>query len=321
MRPIVVLGGYGRLGRACALELAAQTHAPLRIAGRNAQRAESLALSLGERAAPCYTDAADPRMLGAGARGRGRGRGLLRRGPARRAAERARAARAVHRALAAAARARAARATWVSSPGARRFRSCCYAGALPGIPGILAESLVRRLPAIERLRIASTGAFIETETARRDQRAAAEAAAGAAACAPAARALALRGPVGARAVASAACADLAGFAESHCVGELEYLEPPSRGLARRVARVRRARRRLGLRGGGARDTPPVRGAAVEIEVSAPESGRGRRRARRRARCRRPRAARARRALEPARRARARRPRWPSSRSAACGSES
>ena len=63
MRPIVVLGGYGRLGRACVLELAAQTHAPLRIAGRNAQRAESLALSLGERAAPCYADAADPRIL------------------------------------------------------------------------------------------------------------------------------------------------------------------------------------------------------------------------------------------------------------------
>ena len=47
-----------------------------------------------------------------------------------------------------------------------------WAGALPGLPGVLAEALVRKLPAIGRLRIASTGSYLETETARREDRAA-----------------------------------------------------------------------------------------------------------------------------------------------------
>ena len=267
MRPIVVLGGYGRLGRACVLELAAQTNAPLRVAGRNSQRAESLALSLGERAAPCYADAADPRILA-------------------RALEGAAAVVACCGGdqLVALQSALELRVPFIGlSPlpldprsarhlGELAWRAqvpvVLHAGAVPGLPGILAESLVRRLPAIEKLRIASTGAFNETETARRDQRAAAEAAA-----LPTVRRLPERwyfaDPIGARALAPAACADLLGFAESHCVGALEYLEPPTRGLARSVAK-------LVARGAGAgfavaaRATPVGDGAAVEVELTAPD---------------------------------------------------
>ena len=268
MRPIVVLGGYGRLGRACVLELAAQTNAPLRIAGRNAQRAESLALSLGERAAPCYADAADPRVAGARARGRGGGRRLLRRRPARRPAERARAARAVHRALAAAARsaqrappgrARLARAGSGRAPRGGGARDPRDPGRVAGAPAArdrdAADRLDRRLHARPRPRAATSGPRPRPPRFR------------------SARRLPERwrfaDPIGARALAPAACADLAGFAESHCVGALEYLEPPSRGLARSVAK-------LVARGAGAgfavaaRATPVGDGAAVEVELSAPD---------------------------------------------------
>src|SRR5258705_5965320 len=150
MRPIVVLGGYGRLGRACALELAVQTQAPLRIAGRNAQRAESLALSLGERAPPCYADAADPRLLGRALEGAAAvvaccgGDQLL--------------------ALQSALQLRVPfiglsplpldpRSARHLGELARRAQGpvVLYAGAVPRIPRILAESLVPRLAAVETL--------------------------------------------------------------------------------------------------------------------------------------------------------------------------
>ena len=258
IRPIVVLGGYGRLGRACVLELAAQTNAPLRIAGRNAQRAESLALSRGERATQCYADAGDPRVLLRALEGAAAvvactgGNPLV----------------ALHSALElrvpfvgvsplpldARSRRHVAEVAWLA-----QVPVVVHAGAVPGIPGILAEALVRRLPAISRLRIASTGGA--TEPAR-----------------PEAGGLARRWPerwhfahpIGARAVVPALSADLDGFAESHCVAELEYLEPPIRGLARTVSR-------LVARGAGAgfavaaRATPPGDGPAVELEVTAADA--------------------------------------------------
>jgi hypothetical protein len=149
-----------------------------------------------------------------------------------------------------------------------------HAGALPGIPGLLAESLVRRVPRIRRLCIASTGPFIGSETARRDQETQRLRQAGAAP--RRARLLPelwrFSDPVGRRAVASAACADLEGFAEMHCVEELEYLEPREGALGRAIARVVSRAAGAGF-AVAARAFTEARAAdpAVEIEVSAGDS--------------------------------------------------
>jgi len=238
MRPIVVLGGYGRIGRLCVQELVSRTRAPIRIAGRNAQRAESLALSLGERASASYADANDARILA-------------------RTLESAAAVVACcgGDSLVALQCALELRVPFVGvspvplDPRNRRHLAelawraqvpaVLHAGAVPGIPGLLAESLVRRLPRIQRLRIASTGPFVESETARRDHEALR---------ARLGEAVALRArllpelwpfsdPIGRRAVSSAPCADLEGFAETHCVEELAYLEPSEGALGRVIARV------------------------------------------------------------------------------------
>jgi len=272
MRPIVVLGGYGRVGRHCVSELVARSRAPLRIAGRNAQRAESLALSIGERASATYTDAQDPRVLartleGAAAVVACCGGDLL-------------------AALSCALELRVPFVGLSPVPLEPRNRThlaelawkaqvpiVLHAGALPGVPGLLAESLVRRVSSIRSLRIASTGPFVATETAQRDQRA---------------QRLALAGtdsrrgrrlpelwrfsdPVGRRAVAGATCADLTGFAEMHCVEELAYLEPREGALARAVARVVARSPGSGF-AVGARAYTEASGPepAAEIEVSTPD---------------------------------------------------
>jgi hypothetical protein len=118
-----------------------------------------------------------------------------------------------------------------------------WAGALPGLPGILAEALVRKLPAIRRLRIASTGRYAETETARRDVRPATPPG-------DVSRREALRRllpelwrfaePIGACPVVPSWSPDLEGFVESHCVETLDYLEPP-RGVLGRSLRLLVAR--------------------------------------------------------------------------------
>ena len=116
---------------------------------------------------------------------------------------------------------------------------------------------MRRLPAIARLRIASTGSAAETAPGDPSGRARLAGAGASPTRRPA------RG-------GRASSADLDGFAESHCVAELEYLEPPTRGLARTVSR-------LVARGAGAgfavaaRATPPGDGPAVELEVTAPDA--------------------------------------------------
>jgi hypothetical protein len=271
-QPIVVLGGYGRVGRHCVSELVARTRAPLRVAGRNAQRAESLALSVGERAAATYTDAQDARVLartleGAAAVVACCGGDLL-------------------AALSCALELRVPFVGLSPVPLEPRNRGhlaelawkaqvpvVLHAGALPGIPGILAESLVRRVPSIASLRIASTGPFVATETAQRDQRSLRMALAGAEA---------RRGrrlpelwrfsdPVGRRAVASAPCADLAGFTEMHCVEELEYLEPREGALARVVARVVARSPKTGFAVAARAFSAASRSEpAAEIEVSTPD---------------------------------------------------
>jgi hypothetical protein len=229
-----VLGGYGRVGRLCVQELVARTRAPIRVAGRNAQRAESLALSFGERASAGYADASEPRVLARALEGAAAvvaccGGDLVR--VVQCALElRIPFVGLSPIALPSRSRAHVAELAWKA-----QVPVVLHAGAIPGIPGILAESLVRRVAAMRRLEIASTGPFLDSETARRDQ-------AEARASEPVgARRLPelwrFSEPVGRRALGQAGCADLAGFAESHLVGELRYLEPREGAIARAIARV------------------------------------------------------------------------------------
>jgi hypothetical protein len=272
MQPIVILGGYGRVGRHCVLELVARTRAPLRIAGRNAQRAESLALSIGERASATYSDANDPRVLARTLEGAAAVVACC--GGDQVAALRSALELRVPFVglspvpLDARSRSHLAELAWKA-----QVPLVLHAGALPGIPGLLAESLVRRVSSIRSLRIASTGAFAATETARRDQRAQRMALAEA-------ESRRLRRlpevwrfsePVGRRAVARAASADLVGFAEMHCVEELVYLEPSEGPLARVVARVVARSAGAGFAVGARAFTDASeREPVAEIEVSTPD---------------------------------------------------
>jgi hypothetical protein len=231
MRAVVILGGYGRLGRLCVHELASRTRAPLRVAGRSLQRAESLALSFGERASGVYANAHDPRTLARALDGAGAlvaccgGDPLV-------ALQAALELRVPFVGLSPAtleprSRERLAELAWKA-----QVPVVLWAGALPGLPGVLAEALVRKLPAIRRLRIASTGRYAETETARRELQPATPPG-------DVSRRESLRRlipelwrfgePIGARPVVASWSPDLDGFAESHCVESLDYLEPP-RGL-------------------------------------------------------------------------------------------
>ena len=167
MRAVVILGGYGRLGRLCVHELAGRTQAPLVVAGRSLQRAESLALAFGERARGVYANAHDTRTLARALEGAGAlvaccgGNQLV-------ALQTALELRVPFVGLSpvwleARSRARLAELAWRA-----QVPVVLSAGALPGLPGMLAEALVRQLPAIRHLRIASTGSHAELETSRRD---------------------------------------------------------------------------------------------------------------------------------------------------------
>jgi hypothetical protein len=238
-RPIVVLGGYGRIGRLCVQELVARTRAPIKIAGRNAQRAESLALSFERRASASYTDASVPRVLartieGAAAVVACSGGDL---GAALQCALELRVPFVGLSPIPLGERggAHVAELAWKA-----QVPIVLHAGALPGIPGLLAESLVRRVAVIRRLEIAASGPFVDTDTARRDQSAARAALSAEGAARQLPELFAFDPPVGRRALVPAACADLSGFAASHLVETLRYLEPPEGLVARLLSRALRA---------------------------------------------------------------------------------
>jgi len=240
MRAVVVLGGYGRAGRLCVHELAGRTRAPLVVAGRNLQRAESLALSLGERARAIYAHAHDARTLARACEGGGvlvaccGGDTLV-------AIQTALELRLGFVGLSPAPLDARTRAHLAELAWRAQVPLVLWAGALPGLPGVLAEALVRRLPEIRRLRLASTGPHAETETARRDLAAAATQGGDARARARWLPELwRFAEPIGTRAVVPAFSPDLEGFAESHCVDELVYLEPPRGVLGRGLRLIARA---------------------------------------------------------------------------------
>jgi hypothetical protein len=273
MRPVVVLGGYGRLGRACVNEILARTRAPVRILGRNAQRGESLALALGERTSAGYVDATDPRVLARTLEGAALvvaccGGDLL---VALQTALELRVPFIGVSPLALEPRSeqRVAELAWQA-----QVPIVLHAGAVPGIPGLLAESLVRRLPSIARLELASTGPFVETETAARDQGRARDRAAldGARRGRRWPELWRFADPIGRVALASAASADLAGFAEKHCVGELRYREPRAGTLSRALDRVLARRARAGFAvAARAFAAPDARAPAAEVELFAADA--------------------------------------------------
>jgi hypothetical protein len=221
MALVVILGGYGRVGRLCAHEIAQQTRARLLIAGPSIQKAESVALGLGGRALAAYGNAADPRTLS-------------------RILDGARVLVACCSDLPAAVLeiaigmrvAVVAVSTLVLGPARhgelaeQAWRAqvpvVIHAGAIPGLPGVLAELLVRRFPSLAELRIASTGPWTGTPGAARDvRRGTAERPSGI----RLPERFSFEAPIGTLAMRPAVCADLAGFARTHCVERLSYLEP------------------------------------------------------------------------------------------------
>jgi hypothetical protein len=273
MREIFVLGGDGHLGRLCIRELVQGTSARLIVAGRSVQRAEALALGFGERACAVYCDASDPRTL-------------------RRTLEKADAVVAccggdlsaaistavsmrvpfvglTPIALDAHARDTVGEAAWKA-----QVPIVVQAGALPGLPGVLAETLVRRFRSIRELRIASSGPWSQTETSKND---ALRYRRGRVRRRPERTGwLPLRwrfpDPVGWRRLRAAESLDLVGFAEAHCVEQLRYFEPSGGPVARRLdlVRSRRSIRPFAL-SAEARIDPRRREPEARIDVTAPDA--------------------------------------------------
>ncbi len=237
MRPVVVLGGYGHLGRLCVAQTVAHTRAPVVVAGRNTQRAQSLALRHEGRATGTYADARDARTI---ARTLDDAAALLvccggEIGAALDVAIERRVPVIVPGSALIddpATRSIAERAWMAGTP------VVLHAGAVPGLPGVLAEALVRRFAALQELRIATTGPWLETRSAAQDLEALR--------CRrrePAGRWWPQRqrfpDPVGPLGVRPAISADLVGFGAAHLVERIRYMEPLRSTLGRGIERLLR----------------------------------------------------------------------------------
>jgi hypothetical protein len=220
MAQVVVLGGYGRVGRRCAQEIAEQTRARVVIAGPSIQRAESAALGLGGRAVAAYGNAADPRTLARLLEGAG----LLvaccsdLQAPS---LEIAIGMRVPLIALSSLALGEHRRSALAEQAWRAQVPAILHAGSIPGLPAVLADLLVRRFRSLAELRLASTGAWLGTPAAARDV----DRSAGARPGMRLPRRFHFGPPVGSLAMRAAASADLEGFARAHCVERLVYLEP------------------------------------------------------------------------------------------------
>jgi hypothetical protein len=244
MAQVVILGGYGRVGRLCAREIAGQTRARLVIAGPSIQKAESAALGIGTRATAAYGNAADPRTLARLLEGTRLLVACASDLPAA-ALELAIELRVAVIAVSTLVLGAARRAALADQAWRAQVPVVLHAGAIPGLPGVLAELLVRRFASLEELRIASTGPWTGTAGAAQDVRRSASERRGI----RLPQRFRFPEPVGTLAMRSAAVADLEGFAAAHCVERLVYLEPLT-GLER-----------LGLRG-------PVRAFSLVAEARA-----------------------------------------------------
>jgi hypothetical protein len=262
MAEVVILGGYGRIGRLCAQEIAEQSRARLLIAGRSIQKAESAALALGPRARAAYGNAGDPRTLARlleGARVAVACCGDLSPAVLELAVDLRVAVIAVSTlAISPQRRGALAEKAWRA-----QVPVILHSGAIPGLPGVLAELLVRRFARLAQLRLASTGPWRETRTAARD----AEQSAVGVRRVHRLQRFRFPAPVGTLAVRPARVADLEDFARGHCVERVVYLEP-SPALARLRLQPRRPAFRLvaeaRVRGGA---TPPD--ARIELSAADP----------------------------------------------------
>jgi len=225
MAQVVILGGYGRVGRLCAQEIAEQTRSRLVIAGPSIQKAESVALGLGGRAVGAYGNAADPRTLTRLLEGSRLLVACASDLPAA-ALDLAIGMRVSLIAVSSLVLGAARRSALEERAWRAQVPVVVHAGAIPGLPGVLADLLMRRFSALAELRIASTGPWQNSRGAARDLR----------------QGSLRQGirfpqrftfpePLGTLAVRRSSVADLEGFAAGHCVTRVEYLEP-LRGLER-----------------------------------------------------------------------------------------
>jgi NAD(P)-dependent dehydrogenase (short-subunit alcohol dehydrogenase family) len=271
MGEVIVVGGYGRLGRACVSELSETTRVPIVVAGRSVQRAEEAALACGENVRGVYVDAADPRTM----------RTIVQNASALVCCAGDGATEVLALAL-------EARVPFVGTApgvltrsvaedlGARAWASqvpiILGAGAVPGIPGVLAEVLVRRLPEIVGLHIATTGPWRRTETAQSDVEAARRgqaALAGASGSRSAPRRWNFEDPIGPWPVRPAPAPDLERFAESHLVRSISYLEVEPGPMARAALRLLRRTANPGGFAAAAEARAPGKERA-QVEVNGPD---------------------------------------------------
>ena len=230
MAEVVVVGGYGRVGTLCVRALLQRGDMRVVVAGRNAQRAESSALSHGDRAVALYLDAEDPRtppesLAGAAA--------LIVCG-----------ARAPFALFDLALRARVPLVSCLplrldhatrTTLGKRAWEAgvplVLAAGASPGLAGVAAEWLVRRFERLDEIRVVSSGADtggdppagVATDAGRRSRRARAT--------------WRFPAPLGWRLVRAVDPPDLEGFAEQHVVERVTCLERDRRAPVRVLERA------------------------------------------------------------------------------------
>ena len=240
MKPVVVVGGYGRLGTCCARQLLRSASAEVVIAGPSVQRAEATAAALGSRAQGAYLDATDSRTLpntaGTVAAYLVCCPGLPLELLSHAIESRTPLIAMTPTALPPESIAELAERSWE-----QETPLILRAGWAPGLAGVLAEVLTRSYPALDEIRIASTGPDLGSVAAREDWR----------------KLLAewrqQRGsgsrrrmlqfgfpePVGARRVVQVPHADLRAFTAQHTISQLSYYEQDRGLLARGYRRLTR----------------------------------------------------------------------------------
>lgn len=241
MSEVLVIGGYGCVGDLCVQELLRSSELNVVIAGRSIQRAERAALGYPGRARGAYLNAQDHRTMDPEL---GRAEVVIdcSAGTSTAAIVRAIEYRVPFISLTVLSVEPGSYSSLAEQAWKAELPVVLFAGAIPGLPGVLAERFVRRFAALEEIRIASTGAWDRTTTARTDLEAARTS------WKQRERGRGLKpgwspsrftypAPVGHRLVRAAHSPDLEGFSASHCVDRVIYLEPDSRLVFRGMNHV------------------------------------------------------------------------------------
>ncbi|MEE8558826.1 MAG: hypothetical protein V3T14_13160 [Myxococcota bacterium] len=237
MGEVIVVGGYGRVGLACVRELSETIRPRVVVAGRSVQRAEEAALACGREVRGLYLNSDDPRTMRSSVRD-AEALVCCCGGMALEALTLALECRVPFVNLTPLALEGKARAALAEKAWTAQVPIVLGAGAVPGLPGVLADFLVRRMPEVDDLAIVTTGPWRGTETARMDvDGSKQEGVVSSPSGTSAARRWEFPEPVGSWPVKPATSHDLEGFAEAHCVRELSYLEVEPGPLARTALRI------------------------------------------------------------------------------------